>query len=1096
MTVGRGRIRRGSLLAACSLLTMAPAAAWAQPAPASSIDYDIRAQNLGTALVDLARRSNRDIYFPADLVRGKRAARLRGRFTVTEALQRLLSGTGLEYTIGDEGSIVVREDGTPRAVLSNDRSVETAPADYERGISEILVIGRRTQNIDVRRTEDDPQPYQVFTKEEIQRSQATTLEDFFRTRLTTNTAAGSEAQRTSSVIGNGAGSSRSAINLRGLGSNQTLILVDGRRLGDLSIQNPNDPFLFTGSGQPDINGIPLASIERIEVLSSTAGGIYGGNAVGGVINIILRRDYRGLELTANYQDTEDFAYPIHRLDVAGGLALEGGKTNITFSGSISRAGVLRVGERDFSRRAFARGLANAPEQFFEKTATGVRINLTPVARGVNVESFSGGPLTFKPEFGGGALGATFTNVPVGFSGTPTQLAAALRANAGNFNFEEPLGNNGTQRSLMTAPELQSFSVNVRRKFADWLDIYADYSKFVNKGSAFASNQPPSQISLQPSSPANPFNERIFVVFDNQNLATPSKSKFDTNRATLGFSLRLPHNWAAGFDYTWNWSHQTSSFYNIPIDLAGRTCAQIGVAPANVGPLCPAPFGNPADTRPAVNVLLNPDFSEYALTQPTDAADLRTTLWTPTLRVAGPLFRLPGGPVNFTGQLQRNIARQNRGETYNATFLNRNDPTPFGQTFRAFAPSRQVNDSVYGELTVPLFGDRNATTMLRELSVQASIRHDTYETTQARVAVGTSSISRALAIANLTGMSQTAENDATNYTVAVRYSPIDDIAFRASYGTGFTQPTVNQVVTNSQTINPGGFFRIFDGLRGNTVQTTPFQLVSGGVFEFEPEHSKSLSVGAIVTPRFLPGFRFSADYSLTKKRNEITTVNLTDLLNNPDLFPGRVIRAPLTPADAAKGYTGGEFISINTAQINLFRSRVSSYDFQADYDFKVGGLGDIHLYGAATYQPELKRQLSATQSFVNRAGFADGNVKWRGNGGVTLRTGPFVFQYNAQYYDSYIVYNSNDSQFLIDRVVKLQGSKRIPSQFYQDVFVSYNVPAESGLLNGLTLSLGVQNVFDRSPPIVATTFYSVGGYSGYGDPRMRRFSLTLRKAFGQ
>ncbi|OTJ68239.1 hypothetical protein CAZ01_33785, partial [Pseudomonas aeruginosa] len=116
------------------------------------------------------------------------------------------------------------------------------------------------------------------------------------------------------------------------------MLVNGRRIADRSVGNG-------GPAQPDLNGIPVGAIERIEVLPSSAGGIYGGNAVGGVINIILRSDYRGIDLTLTHNSTFDFHAPMTRLDVAGGFALEGGRTSVSFNGAISDSGTLLLSQR-------------------------------------------------------------------------------------------------------------------------------------------------------------------------------------------------------------------------------------------------------------------------------------------------------------------------------------------------------------------------------------------------------------------------------------------------------------------------------------------------------------------------------------------------------------------------------------------------------------------------------------------------------------------------------------------------------------------------------------------------------------------------------
>src|SRR5262249_7321019 len=151
------------------------------------------------------------------------------------------------------------------------------------------------------------------------------IEDFLRTRLPMNTTAGSLAQIPGSPL------TLSNINLRGLGPNQTLVLVDGRRMpGIASAGTPS---------QPDINGIPLAAIERIEVLPATAGGIYGGSATGGVINIILRRHPRGLDVKATYGDTFVAKASNYRLDVNGGFNL-GDNTQVMVAATYSDSQAL------------------------------------------------------------------------------------------------------------------------------------------------------------------------------------------------------------------------------------------------------------------------------------------------------------------------------------------------------------------------------------------------------------------------------------------------------------------------------------------------------------------------------------------------------------------------------------------------------------------------------------------------------------------------------------------------------------------------------------------------------------------------------------
>src|SRR5262249_35178148 len=147
-----------------------------------------------------------------------------------------------------------------------------------------------------------PQPYVVFAAEQIQQSQATTLNDFFKTRLPMNALQESQGQ-----VNVDSGGSRSVINLRGLGENQTLVLVDGRRMPNFNNDNQ-------GFGQGDLNGIPLAAIERIEVLPSTASGIYGGGATGGVVNVITRKNYSGGDISLAYGGSSRLDAENYRID--------------------------------------------------------------------------------------------------------------------------------------------------------------------------------------------------------------------------------------------------------------------------------------------------------------------------------------------------------------------------------------------------------------------------------------------------------------------------------------------------------------------------------------------------------------------------------------------------------------------------------------------------------------------------------------------------------------------------------------------------------------------------------------------------------------
>src|SRR5262249_44773832 len=143
--------------------------------------------------------------------------------------------------------------------------------------------------------ENDIQAYQVITSRALESSHADNVDEALRLLLPGDTI--SQVVRTDAL-----GSNLSQVNLQALGVNQTLILVDGARMPSLPSQ-----VQYVGLAQPGLNGIPIMAIDRIESLTGTAGGIYGPGAMGGVVNVVLKRDYTGAEfaVTGGISDRGD-----------------------------------------------------------------------------------------------------------------------------------------------------------------------------------------------------------------------------------------------------------------------------------------------------------------------------------------------------------------------------------------------------------------------------------------------------------------------------------------------------------------------------------------------------------------------------------------------------------------------------------------------------------------------------------------------------------------------------------------------------------------------------------------------------------------------
>ena len=264
------RLRNFLAVGAAGLALTISSAGHAQDAPAS--DYDIAAQDLKYALRDLARQNGLELVAPSAALRGKRAPALRGRYSTHEALEILLRGADLSAQIAD-GAIVIR---------GRSEQAAAAPPPPPSATTDIVVTGSRI------RGSTPASKLITISRDAMEDAGLTTLTDVIRT-IPQNFGGGQNAGIGLNVPesrGVAAGSS-STLNLRGLGSDATLTLLNGQRLA-----------YSVGSQSIDIATIPVIAIERLEVVVDGSSALYGSDAVGGVANVILRRDYQGLTTRA------------------------------------------------------------------------------------------------------------------------------------------------------------------------------------------------------------------------------------------------------------------------------------------------------------------------------------------------------------------------------------------------------------------------------------------------------------------------------------------------------------------------------------------------------------------------------------------------------------------------------------------------------------------------------------------------------------------------------------------------------------------------------------------------------------------------------
>lgn len=309
--------------------------AWAQrnDAPQS---YSISAGSLADALDQLAAQSKVQIIYPADLIRGMRSPVISGRQDWRQALGKLLGGSGLEWQLVNETTVAIRKAPPPPVIRKPAQASDgTQPVEPEtRDLAAITVTGTRI------RGGTSPSPMITIGSADIREQGFTDLGEVIRS-IPQNFAGGQNpgvaagAETGPAGIVNRDVTGGSSLNLRGLGPDASLTLLNGRRLA------------YGGYVQTvDISAIPVEAVERIEIVADGASAIYGSDAVGGVANVILRRDYEGATIGALYGGTADGGMDTRQYNATAGTTWSSGGLIATYK--YASVDPIRADQRDYT----------------------------------------------------------------------------------------------------------------------------------------------------------------------------------------------------------------------------------------------------------------------------------------------------------------------------------------------------------------------------------------------------------------------------------------------------------------------------------------------------------------------------------------------------------------------------------------------------------------------------------------------------------------------------------------------------------------------------------------------------------------------------
>jgi outer membrane cobalamin receptor len=948
------------------------------------------------------------------------------------------------------------------------------------------------QTVTLPRNADEEQPYYIMTSDRIENAGVTNIEQLFQRTLSMNV----DMRPYGAGVGTSYGQA-STINLRGLGTNETLILLDGRRLPNLSLSST--------APQPDVNGIPLAAIDRIEVLPSSSAAIYGGSAIGGVINIILKKNYTGGNLQFTYDTPATAHAPQETIDATYGLSLEGGKTHVMITAEYADGSPLKVGQRsvvnDRQIQAFQRGsyFSSTPnpigQYLFSNSVPyygGTTGNIVlypssyvfdskqPAATNPSTSS-----LTFK---NGASLNSLHTYIPFGVSPTTSlaTLQAGLLANAGQFNFgwgDDP-ETFGKRYYLGYVDRRKSLQVSVRREMTPWLSAFAQVYTASNHG---MSNYDPFGFGvIVPSTYAiNPFAQNVYVGVPAKYHAWNVNGDI-TQQASFGLTAKLPRGWTGEFDYTWGQTItvQRNDYFDGP---ALQAAMQAGAF------------------NPFVDVQQNPvDLNQFDSVP----ADWRYPSTTNDIQahVSGPVFHLPGGDSILT------IGIENRKEGTHTGF-NRQGPlpnTPYTgingseatlTNIATFFGHAETIQAAYLEVELPLVSKKNAMLGIHGLSLQFAVTGQRYSS-----GVGpsyyyyyplspASSFSFPGTSAGPNIGSSTVNYTHADTTTGIKYSPVDGLTFRTSYATSFLPPTYNQIASASPPSLPTT--SIIDPVTGGSVLVST---ISGGNPDVKPQTSKSWDAGVIVEPHSGPlqGLRIDLEFYSIVQPNYIEAPTAQQVVSDPNLL-GRVTRN-----------SSGQITSVNITYLNVNEYKTDGYDLTVDYTRKTP-VGTFEFTGTGTIIEHEKRQAGFGRPFQDYVGWANsgGEPKTKGSATLTYAAGSWVLGWTTRYLDGY-----NQFGVLGDPLLYYPGSvyntiypngytyyswiggSRIPQQIYHDVFAKYSFGkgAARALLSNVDVTIGIKDLFNSVPPFDPYINAPSWSSAAIQDLRLREWWVQIRKNF--
>lgn len=873
---------RSSLFAGVAIVAIAGTAAHAQsPAPAQ-INFAIPAGPLGPALNAYASQAGRQLMFTSTQVAGRQTPGINGRMTADEALDRLLTGTGLTAVRSTAGSWVLQR-------ASADAVMETTTLD------EVVVTGTL-----LRGPGETPSPVTVIRRDDLDRTGRGTVaealaalpQNYAGSGTPTAALVGSDPMQSNPGLATG-------INLRGLGPDSTLVLVNGRRMAGAG-----------GRGDfADVSAVPTAAVDRVDVLLDGASALYGADAVGGVVNIILRRDFDGqesrLRLGASHGGAES-VIAAH----TWGRTWSGGQALLSYE--FERQNALSTTDRDYA-------------------ATG---DLRPFG-GTDHRTYYGTPgniVRFDAPSGAYVSTYAIRPGPGGVATTPADFVA------GQQNY----GNTRTGAALVPSYDRHAAYLYARQALGDRVELSGDlrFSQREFETESLTPTTIATVTSANPHfvSPTGATSHSIAYSFGEDLGPVHRSGRARSIGASLGARVFLPGDWEAETFLTYGAEHtddrQSGALQSTYLQEA------LGNTADNPATAFSAPrdgylnlFGSGNANSRAVLDFISSGWSHY-----TDESEVASA----NLIVQGTAFRLPGGDLKLAvGGQFRTEALRNSGVTFTSGLTPRTTQSP--------DKDREVA-AAFLELRAPLIGPDNAIPGIQRLELSVAGRVEDYDdigsTANPKVGVLWTPVEDLQVRANwgtsfrAPAMTELAERRYISATFVA-----DQVGQQVALFEGGGNPDLNPETAETFTIG----FDYRPKARPYRFGATWFDIVFSDQIA-RPALDNLTQV--LLNPSLAPFVR-RIDRSSAADRAAVDA-----LINSPDfLLPG------VLPADAFG-------VIVDARWLNTAAVEVRGVDVQGAYDLDLAG-GQLTLEATGSYMADYKRRITSaapTIDLVDTQGF--------------------------------------------------------------------------------------------------------------------------------